>query len=186
MVKSYRDFLNNSNSNNNYRPKTDDNEKEDNNAYLDVWKVNPSYEDINTRETVLKATSLVVIGLLFFTSMLYTTYNLALSIGITGIVSISFIMAFHKSFFSLHHLLDFRSFELLGDLVFWQTKHDNYDLTPSDMEIAHNAFIRLFIYLITSNLDSKLLTGNEKSFYKNLRQYFSIRLERNPKFLEKI
>jgi hypothetical protein len=65
-------------------------------------------------------------------------------------------------------------------------EHDNYDLTPSDMEIAHNAFVWLFIYLITSNLDAQLLAGNEKSFYRNLHQYFSSRLERNPKFLEKV
>jgi hypothetical protein len=69
MVKSYRDFLKDSNSNNKFRPNTDANEKKDDNAYLDVWKVNPSYKDVNTRETILKATSLVTIGLLFFTSM---------------------------------------------------------------------------------------------------------------------
>jgi hypothetical protein len=96
MVKSYRDFLSDSNSNNRSRPNTDTNEKEDNKAYLDVWKVNPSYKDVSTRETVLKATSLVVIGLLFFTSVLYSTYNLVLSIGIAGIITISFIMMFHK------------------------------------------------------------------------------------------
>ena len=65
-------------------------------------------------------------------------------------------------------------------------EHDNYDLTPSDMEIAHNAFVRLFIYLITSNLDAQLLAGNEKSFYDCLHRYFSSQLENNSKFLERI
>lgn len=65
-------------------------------------------------------------------------------------------------------------------------EHTNYDLTPSDMEIAHNAFVRLFIYLITSSLDAQILAGNEESFYDCLHQYFSSQLENNSKFLEKI
>lgn len=64
--------------------------------------------------------------------------------------------------------------------------HDDWDLTPSDMEIAHNAFVRLLIYLITSSLDAQLLTENRKAFYDYLHQYFSSQLENNTKFLERI
>jgi len=122
MVKSYGDFLKDSNGNDRFRPNTDDTEKEDKYAYLDMWKVNPSYKDVDATETVLKATSLVVISLLFFTSVLYATYNIALSIGIAGIVALSFVIAFHKKIFSLRHAFDFRPFEPFGDLTFWQMK----------------------------------------------------------------
>ena len=122
MVKSYGDFLKDSNGNDRFRPNTDDTEKENKYAYLDMWKVNPSYKDVDATETVLKATSLVVISLLFFTSVLYATYNIALSIGIAGIVTISFVIAFHKKIFSLRHAFDFRPFEPFGDLTFWQMK----------------------------------------------------------------
>lgn len=64
--------------------------------------------------------------------------------------------------------------------------HDDRDLTPSDMEIAHNSFVRLFIYLITSNLNAQLLSENRKAFYDYLHQYFSIQLENNSKFFEKV
>jgi len=64
--------------------------------------------------------------------------------------------------------------------------HDDWDLTQSDMEIAHNAFVQLLIYLITSSLDSQLLAENGKAFYDYLHQYFSSQLENNSKFLEKI
>ena len=64
--------------------------------------------------------------------------------------------------------------------------HDDWDLTPSDMEIAHNAFVRLLIYLIVSSLDAQLLTENGKAFYDYLHQYFSSQLENNSKFLERI
>ena len=164
MVKTYRDFLNDSNSNNRFRPNTDDSEKEDNSRYLDVWKVNPSYNDINTSETVLKATSLVVIGLLFFTSVLYTTYNLALSIGIAGIVIISFIMAFHKMFFSLRHIFDSRLFEPFGDFVFWQTKYDKSVLFFTNHKELSTTGVRIFrIKVLPENVHA-----NTNRFFKGL------------------
>ena len=164
MVKSYGDFLNDSYSNNRFRSNTDANEKEDNSAYLDVWKVNPSYKDVSTSETVLKATSLVVIGLLFFTSVLYTTYNLALSIGIAGIVTISFVIAFHKKFFSLRHIFDFRSFKPFGDFVFWQTKYDKSVLFFTNHKELSTTGVRTFrIKVLPENVHANL-----NRFFKGL------------------
>jgi hypothetical protein len=164
MVKSYRDFLNDSNSNNRFRPNTDANEKKDNRAYLDVWKVNPSYKDVSTSETVLKATSLVVMGLLFFSSVLYSTYNLALSIGIAGIITISFIVAFHKNFFSLRHIFDSRSFEPFGDFVFWQAKYDKSVLFFTNHKELSTTGVRIFrINVLPENVHA-----NTNRFFKNL------------------
>ncbi|MBA7583628.1 hypothetical protein ES708_25575 [subsurface metagenome] len=179
MVKTYRDFLNDSNSNNRFRPNTDDSEKEDNSRYLDVWKVNPSYKDVNTRETVLKATSLVVIGLLFFSSVLYTTYNLVLSIGIAVIVSISFVMAFHNNFFSLRHLFDFRSFKPLGDFIFWQTKYDKSVLFFTNYKELSTTGVRTFrIKVLPENVHANL-----NRFYKGLHALkvpFSYQIIQSP------
>jgi hypothetical protein len=157
MVKSYGDFLKDSNSNNKYRPNTDNNEKEDDNAYLDVWKVNPSYKDVNATETVLKATSLVVIALLFFISVLYATYNLALSIGIAGIVSISFVMAFYKKFFSLRHLFDFRSFNPFGDFIFWKAKYDKTVLFYTNRKELSTTGVKIFkVEVLPENVRANL------------------------------
>ena len=161
MVKSYGDFLKSSNSssnnNNKYRPNASANDEEEDTAYLDVWKVNPSYKDVSSSETVLKATSLVVIGLLFFTSVLYSTYNLALSIGIAGIVSISFVIIFHKKFFSLRHAFDFRSFDPLGDFVFWQTKNDKKTLFYTNHKELNTTGVRIFkIIVLPENVRANL------------------------------
>jgi hypothetical protein len=164
MVKSYGDFLNDSNSNNRFSPNTVANEKKDNKAYLDVWKVNPSYKDVSTSETVLKATSLVVIGLLYFISVLYTTYNLALSIGIAGLVTISFIMAFHQKFFSLRHVFGSRSFEPFGDFVFWQTKYDKSVLFYTNHKELSTTGVRIFrINVLPENVHA-----NTNRFFKGL------------------
>ncbi len=165
MVKSYGDFLKGSNNYNNFRPNTDDNEKkEDKEAYLDIWKVNPSYKDVNSRETVLKATSLVLIGLLLFASTLYATYNLALSIGIAGIVLLSFVMTFHKNFFSLQHAFGSRSFDPFGDFVFWKTKYDKSVLFYTNRKELSTTGVRIFrIKVLPENV-----LANLNRFYKGL------------------
>ena len=66
MVKSYGNLLKDSNS---WKSKTSPPEKESegddqSKAYLKVWKVNPSYKDIDKRETLLKASSLAIVGFL--------------------------------------------------------------------------------------------------------------------------
>lgn len=122
MVKSYGDFFKDSNINNRFQPNIDDKEEEDKNKYLDIWLSNPAYDDISSRESILKSASLVAIGLLFFISVLYATYNLVLSISIAGIVTISFIAAFRKNIFSLRHAFDSRPFEPFRDIVFWRAK----------------------------------------------------------------
>ena len=162
MVKSYGDFLkssgsNSSSNNNKYKPNANANNEEEDTTYLDVWKVNPSCKDVDTTETVLKATSLAIIGLLFFASVLYLTYNLALSIGIAGIVSISFIMAFHKKFFSLRHAFDFRSFDPLGDLILWRNKDHKKVLFYSNRKELSTTGVRIFrVKVLPENVRANL------------------------------
>ena len=144
MVKSYGDFLKNSNSNNRFKPDTDDDDKEVRKVNLDIWKVNPAYDDIDSTESFCKATSLVLIGLLYFISVLYATYNLVLSIVIAGIVTISFIVVFHKQFFSLRHILDFRSFDPFRDFIFWHMKdHKSVLFFKNHKELSTNG-VRIF------------------------------------------
>ena len=110
MVKSYGHLLKESNdwkgkNNSGKQSEGDDQEK----AYLKVWKVNPSYKDINKKESLLKVGSLAIVGFLFFSILLYSTFNFVLSITITAIILISYILVFHKNIFSLKHLLEFKS-----------------------------------------------------------------------------
>ena len=76
--------------------KVDDREKK----FLKIWKVNPTYKDIEKKETLLKTGSLTILGFLFFSCALYVTRSLVLSIIITSIIVISYVAVFHKSVFS--------------------------------------------------------------------------------------
>jgi len=60
----------------------------DNNDYLDIWRVNPSYRDINSKHSQIRGISVIILISLLF----YLTYqmfnNLILSIGIAAFFSI--------------------------------------------------------------------------------------------------
>jgi hypothetical protein len=65
-------------------------------------------------------------------------------------------------------------------------QHSMRDISPSNLEQAREAFVKVFVYLIVSNLDSKLVSSNRETFYSFLKDYISKRLARNPIFRERM
>ncbi len=158
MVKSYGHFLRDSE---NQKSKIitgkvtnlDDRDKE----FLKIWKVNPSFKDIDRRETLLKVGSLILIGLVYFAFILYASVNLALSITFVGVFMISYILIFHKNIFSLKHLFEFRSFEPFQELIFWQPKYDSTLLFFTNHKDLITTGIRIFrIRVIPENVHANL------------------------------
>ncbi len=65
-------------------------------------------------------------------------------------------------------------------------QHSMKDISPSNLEVAQEAFVKVFVYLIISSLDSKFLSNDRESFYSCLKDFFSNRLANNPLFRKKI
>ncbi len=65
-------------------------------------------------------------------------------------------------------------------------QHSMKDISPSNLEQAQEAFVRVFVCLIINSLDSKLLSSNRESFYSCLRDFFSKRLTGNPVFRKRM
>jgi len=65
-------------------------------------------------------------------------------------------------------------------------QHSMNDISPSNLEQARDVFVKVFVYLITSNIDSKLVSNDRKSFYSYLKDFFSKRLASNPVFRKKV
>ena len=158
MVKSYAHMLKNSG---NKKGKTfsaeftevDDQEKK----FLKIWKVNPSYKDIEKKETLIKSGSLTILGFLFFSCALYATRNLVLSITISSIIVISYVVVFHKSIFSLKHVFEFKSFDPFQKLVFWQPIYDKSILFFTNHKDLTTTGIRIFqIKVIPENVHANL------------------------------
>ena len=65
-------------------------------------------------------------------------------------------------------------------------QHSMKDISPSNLEQAQEAFVKVFVYLITNSLDSKLLSNNRESFYSCLKNFFSKRLASNLVFRKRV
>ena len=158
MVKSYGNLLKDSNSwkgkNSSGKESKEDNQEKE---YLKIWKVNPSYKDMDKGETILKVGSLAIIAFLYFAFLSYATFNFALSITISGMVVLSFILVFHRNVFSLKHLFKFRPFEPFQELVFWQPKYDTSLLFLTNHKDLITTGIRIFkIRVIPENVHANL------------------------------
>jgi len=64
--------------------------------------------------------------------------------------------------------------------------HSMYDISPSNLELAREVFVNIFVYLIISSLDSKLLLNNREMFFSCLKDFFSNQLNDNLIFHEKL
>ena len=64
--------------------------------------------------------------------------------------------------------------------------HSMVDLSPSNLELAHDAFVNIFVYLIISSLDSKLLLNNKEIVFSYLKDFFSNQLNGNHIFHKKL
>ncbi len=65
-------------------------------------------------------------------------------------------------------------------------QHSMNDISPSNLQQAQEAFVKVFVYLIISSLDSKLVADNREVFYLSLKDFFSKRLVSSPIFCKKI
>ena len=65
-------------------------------------------------------------------------------------------------------------------------QHTMDDISPSNLGLAHEAFIKIFIYLILSSLESKILLNNRETIYSCLIDFFSKQLKNNQVFRKKI
>ena len=65
-------------------------------------------------------------------------------------------------------------------------QHSMNDISPSNLEQAQEAFVKVFAYLIISSLDSELVSNDREIFYSCLKGFFSERLKDNPIFRKKM
>lgn len=65
-------------------------------------------------------------------------------------------------------------------------QHSMRDISPSNLEQARETFVKVFVYLIVSNLDSKLVSSDRETFYSFLKGFFSETLKDNPIFRKRM
>lgn len=65
-------------------------------------------------------------------------------------------------------------------------QHTMTDLSPSHLELAQDAFVKVLVYLIVNNLEPALLLNDKERSYAYLKDIFTRRLTGNRAFRKKI
>ena len=131
---------------------SDENEKKsgkfsDNNDYLDIWRVNPSYRDINVRASNIKVTVSVILLLTISFSLYFLTKNIYLT------VSLLFPLFFFTYFFDQSKRFLNSVFNLFnkalyinpfGDVEFFVIKDEPSTLFLINKKISSTVALRVF------------------------------------------
>ena len=176
MVKSYGEFLNETNNQNKKGKENSANgqksdTKSDEDPFYSVWNSFPSYKDIDRSDTLKKSISLVVIEFVFFASLLLATVDFLLSISAIVLVGVSFVLVFRKNFFNFRHFLEFGAFNPFQNFTFWQTDYDKsvlYYTNRRDMITTGVSILKIGV--MAENVSANLLTFI-KGLHKNRTPY---------------
>ncbi|MFX0073935.1 MAG: hypothetical protein ACFE96_00725 [Candidatus Hermodarchaeota archaeon] len=158
MVKSYGSLLNEQNDwKSKNRPGKEDHESDLTKAYLKIWKVNPSYKDIDKKETLLKVGSLILISVSYFTLTLFATFNFTIATILVAVLLISYVLIFRKNIFSLKHIFEYKAYEPFRDLIFWQSTYDTSLVFFTNHKDSITTGVKIFsIKVIPENVHANL------------------------------
>ncbi|MCK4381428.1 MAG: hypothetical protein KAW51_09850, partial [Candidatus Lokiarchaeota archaeon] len=126
-----------------------DQEQELSSNYLDIWEINPSYKDINSKISLTKSLSLMIILLFLSFSTYLLTYSLNIALGLSIFTLFFFIIAFSDNFFSFRNLwfLFFRSltpFHPFKNIDFWNIQEDPATVLMTNKKDSLSVATRIF------------------------------------------
>jgi hypothetical protein len=100
--------------------------------YLNIWKINPSFKDINSTLAILRALFLVAFTMFFIMGTFMISSDLIFSVVIGFITLLCFVMVFHTNFFSLEYLFS-RTFS--KSVLFDPFENHRFFITKSDSDV---------------------------------------------------
>ncbi|MFX1315410.1 MAG: hypothetical protein ACFE9T_06065 [Promethearchaeota archaeon] len=133
-------------------------ESEDEKVNVNIWKINPSYNDIENGLAVAKLIFIVLLFEFILCSIYILTFDLILALGAGIVIIILFIIVFHDQFFGLSPLFAytfrrFSSFNPFQKMVFWQENIDSTTVYISNKQDLTHIGIRIFkIEVIPENV----------------------------------
>jgi hypothetical protein len=128
-----------------------------------IWKVFPSYKDLDLKNTILRILFLGVLSTFFLFSLVMLTFDVILSSTLTLILLIVFLVAFSESFH--FHLLirniifgkQMRQIYPFDNMIFWQEKEDTSILYISNKKSFTTVGITIFkVEVIPGNIHPSL------------------------------
>ncbi|MFW9949459.1 MAG: hypothetical protein ACFFKA_04975 [Candidatus Thorarchaeota archaeon] len=94
--------------------------------YYHIWKRElPSLKDITETDTYPQVISGLILFTFFFITLTFLTQNLVFSVGVSVLIVISFVVAFHTEIFRLQSLFRSNPFSLFKEGTFWHDIQDD-------------------------------------------------------------
>jgi len=169
-----------------FRSKEDDKEKKD---YLKIWKINPSFKDINNKISLIKTTSLLFLILLMIISTFILIQNLIISISTGIIFTLIFIFVFHEEFFMSRNFFSFLNKKLMKfnpfkNLVFWYNDNERSTLFITNRKDLNNLTLNVFkVEVIPENVHSSMSQFLRTLSSKDIRISYTYQVVQKP-FIE--
>ncbi len=143
---------------------SDENEKKsgkfsDNNDYLDIWRVNPSYRDIDTKAFTIKGSVSIVLLLAVSISLYFLTMNIFYTVSLLFPLLFIYFFDQGKRFLNKVFNLFNKAFYIhpFGDLEFFIIKDEPSTLLLINKKISSTIALRVFkVEVLPENLQPTL------------------------------
>ncbi|NVM34501.1 MAG: hypothetical protein HWN81_02825 [Candidatus Lokiarchaeota archaeon] len=186
MIQSDRpkDLFKRKNNKKAYYKSQDDSEKSKN--YLNIWRENPSFKDINTRRSITKAVSLLILTGLSIISVFITTENLLTSVILVAIFLVMFVCIFHDGFFCLDMVFTkmFRkiiNFDPFESYVFWFNRDDREILYVHNKDDSLTFAMKIYsVKIIPENINPNVGGFIKSLSIKGIRLSYSYQVVQKP------
>jgi hypothetical protein len=161
-------------------------EESDEKEYLDIWDINPSFRDIHSNFSLVKAISLLIIMFLIIVFSYFLSENVITSIVLGIIGTIMFIAVFHDELYFLRYLFAFIfhrkvAFNPFEDFIFWYEKEDPSTLFISNRKELINIALRIFqVDVIPENVHSAVHQFIKRFSAKGTRLSYSYQIVQKP------
>jgi len=139
-----------------------ENENAKRTKHLNIWKINPSFKDIQSKNSMVSILSVGFLSFLFMISTFIFTSNVITSIGIGIFTIVLFMLAFSDEFFYLRNIFSFgtQKFNTINpfkNLIFWYLDKDPSILLYSNKQDLVTVGSRIFkIEVIPDNVHPNL------------------------------
>ncbi len=152
--------------------------------YLDIWEVNPSYKDIDSKISIAKSLSLMIILLFLSFSTYLITHNLNISVGLSIFILFFFIIVFSDNFFCFRNLWFLFAHGLspcypFKNIKFWNIKEDSATILMMNRKDSLYVAIRIFKVEILPETVHPTLNQFIKALNKAKIQY-TYQVTQNP------
>jgi hypothetical protein len=160
---------------------TDANEKK----YLKIWKLNPSFRDINSRQSMTKLLWIVGLSGGSILSLFVITANISLSVAGGLGIGVVFIGVFHDHFSNLQGIFAFSTyqrFDPFEQMVFWCDDEDTSTLIISHRkELTHIATRIYKITVMPENIRPTITRFLKALSGKDLKMSYCYQVVQSPK-----